>query len=106
MFSIDGLTKRYGRRTVLSDITFRTEPGRVTGFLGPNAAGKSSTLHILLGLAHPTAGTALVGGRPYRSIREPLRTVGAMLDGCGAHRARTARGHLRWVARSNGISDR
>jgi ABC-2 type transport system ATP-binding protein len=105
MFSIDGLTKRYGGRTVLSDVTFRAEPGRVTGFLGPNAAGKSSTLRILLGLDRPTAGTALVGERPYRSLREPLRTVGSMLDGCGAHRSHTARGHLRWVARSNGIPD-
>lgn len=106
MFSIDGLTKSYGARTVLSDVTFRAEPGRVTGFLGSNAAGKSSTLRILLGLDRPTAGTALVGGRPYRSLRDPLRTVGSMLDGSGAHRSHTARAHLRWVARSNGIPDR
>ncbi|MEU4218356.1 ATP-binding cassette domain-containing protein [Actinoplanes sp. NPDC026623] len=103
MLSINGLTKRHGGRTVLADVTFRAEPGRVTGFLGPNAAGKSSTLRILLGLDRPTSGTALVGGRPYRSLREPLRTVGSMLGGSGAHRMHTARGHLRWVARSNGI---
>lgn len=106
MFSFDGLTKRHGGRTVLSDVTFRAEPGRVTGFLGPNAAGKSSTLRILLGQDRPTAGTALVGERSYRSLREPLRTVGSMLDGSGAHRSHTARGHLGWVARSNGIPGR
>lgn len=103
MLTIDGLTKRRGSRTVLSDITFQALPGRVTGFLGPNGAGKSSTLRILLGLDRPDAGSALVGGRPYRSLRDPLRTVGSMLDGSGAHRSRTARNHLAWVARSNGI---
>ncbi|GAA2856752.1 hypothetical protein Acy02nite_65870 [Actinoplanes cyaneus] len=106
MLSIDGLTKTYRERTVLSEVSFRAEPGRVTGFLGPNAAGKSSTLRILLGLDRPTAGVALVGGRPYRSLPEPLRVVGSMLDGSGAHRSRTARGHLRWLARSHGISGR
>lgn len=106
MLSIQNLIKRYGGGTVLSDVTFRAEPGRVTGLLGPNAAGKSSTLRILLGLDRATAGAALVGGRPYRSLREPLRTVGSMLGGSGAHRSHTARGHLRWVARSHGLPDR
>ncbi|MFI1992275.1 ABC transporter ATP-binding protein [Actinoplanes sp. NPDC020271] len=106
MIAIDGLTKTHRGRAVLSDVTFRAEAGRVTGFLGPNAAGKSSTLRVLLGLDRPTAGAALIGGRPYRSLREPLRTVGSMLDGAGAHRARTARGHLRWVARSHGLPGR
>jgi ABC-2 type transport system ATP-binding protein len=106
MLTIDGLTKRHGSRTVLSDVTFRALPGRVTGFLGPNGAGKSSTLRILLGLDRAAAGTALVDGRPYRSLRDPLRTVGSMLDGSGAHRSRTARNHLAWVARSNGIPNR
>ncbi|MCX4473033.1 putative ABC transporter ATP-binding protein YxlF [Micromonospora sp. MW-13] len=103
MIQIDGLSKRHGSRTVLSDVSFHALPGRVTGFLGPNGAGKSSTLRILLGLDRPTAGSALIGGRPYPSLRTPLRTVGSMLDGSGAHRSRTARGHLGWVARSNGI---
>jgi ABC-2 type transport system ATP-binding protein len=78
----------------------------VTGFLGPNGAGKSSTLRILLGLDRATAGTALINGRPYRSLRDPLRTVGSMLDGSGAHRSRRARDHLAWVACSNGIPRR
>ena len=104
MLMIDGLTKRRGPRTVLSEVTFQALPGRVTGFLGPNGAGKSSTLRILLDLDRPTGGTALIDGRPYRTLRDPLRTVGSMLDGSGAHRSRTARNHLAWVARSNGIS--
>lgn len=106
MLTIDGLTKRHGSRAVLTDVTFQALPGRVTGFLGPNGAGKSSTLRILLGLDQSTAGTALIDGRPYRGLRDPLRTVGSMLDGSGAHRSRTARNHLAWVARSNGLPTR
>lgn len=106
MLSIDNLNKRRGSRVILSDVTFRAEPGRVTGFLGPNGAGKSSTLRILLGLDRATSGSALVAGLPYRSLRSPLRTVGSVLDGSGAHRSRTARDHLAWVARSNGIPRR
>lgn len=103
MLSIDALTKRHGSRTVLSDVSFQALPGRVTGFLGPNGAGKSSTLRILLGLDRAASGTAFVDGRPYGSLPDPLRTVGSMLDGPGAHRSRTAGNHLAWVARSNGI---
>lgn len=106
MLTIDRLTKRHGPRTVLTDVSFEASPGRVTGFLGPNGAGKSSTLRILLGLDRPTSGTALVDGRPYRSLRHPLRTVGSMLEGSGAHRSRTARNHLAWVARAGGIPRR
>lgn len=103
MLLIEQLVKRRGSRTVLDRIAFEARPGRVTAFLGPNGAGKSSTLRILLGLDRADGGRALVGGRPYRSLRDPLRTVGSMLDGSGAHRSRTARDHLAWVARSNGI---
>ncbi|WP_040702361.1 ABC transporter ATP-binding protein [Nocardiopsis ganjiahuensis] len=106
MLSIENLTKRRRSRVILSDVTFRAEPGRVTGFLGPNGAGKSSTLRILLGLDRAGGGRALVNGRPYRELRSPLRTVGAVLDGSGAHRSRTARAHLSWVASSNGIPRR
>jgi ABC-2 type transport system ATP-binding protein len=106
MLSIDHLTKRHGSRTVLSDVSLEALPGRVTAFLGPNGAGKSSALRVLLGLDRPDAGTALIDGRPYRSLRDPLRTVGSMLDGSGAHRSRSARNHLAWVARSNGITRR
>ncbi|WP_341716194.1 ATP-binding cassette domain-containing protein [Micromonospora sp. FIMYZ51] len=106
MLSVERLAKRRGSRQILTDVTFRAVPGRVTGLLGPNGAGKSSTLRILLGLDRADAGTALVNGRPYRSLRDPLRTVGSMLEGSGAHRSRTARNHLTWVARSNGIPRR
>lgn len=106
MLQFDTVSKRHGSRAVLSDVTFQAVPGRVTGFLGPNGAGKSSALRILLGLDRPDGGTALVDGRPYRCLREPLRTVGSMLDGSGAHRSRTARSHLGWVARAGGIPRR
>ncbi|MFI7450079.1 ABC transporter ATP-binding protein [Nonomuraea sp. NPDC049714] len=103
MLTIDDLVKRRGSKEILTGITFRARPGRVTGFLGPNGAGKSSTLRILLGLDRATAGTALIDGVPFAELRDPLATVGAMLDGSGAHRARTGRAHLRWVARSAGL---
>ena len=106
MISIDQITKQRGRRRILSEVSFVARPGRVTGFLGPNGAGKSSTLRILLGLDRAQAGTALVCGRPFRRLRRPLTTVGAVLDGSGAHRSRTARGHLRWLAASNGLPRR
>jgi ABC-2 type transport system ATP-binding protein len=101
--TLDRVTKKRGGRTVLHEVGFEAVPGRVTGFLGPNGAGKTSALRVLLGLDRADAGTALVGGRAYRDLPRPLRTVGALLDGSGAHRSRTARAHLRWVAASNGL---
>jgi ABC-2 type transport system ATP-binding protein len=106
MIEVHHLTKRHGSRAVVDDITFTANPGRVTGFLGPNGAGKSSTLRILLGLDRATSGRALIDGKPYRSLRRPLWEVGAMLDGPGANKGRTARAHLRWVAQSNAIPSR
>ncbi|SDM25630.1 ABC transporter ATP-binding protein [Actinomyces ruminicola] len=106
MITIDALTKRHGERTVLHGLSLEARPGRVTGFVGPNGAGKSSTLRCLLGLDRIDAGTALVGGRPYRELRHPLHTVGAMLDGAGAHPSCTGRAHLRWVAAGSGIPRR
>ncbi|RKQ89811.1 ABC-2 type transport system ATP-binding protein [Mycolicibacterium mucogenicum 261Sha1.1M5] len=106
MLTFDSITKRRGNRTILADISFEARPGRVTGFLGPNGAGKSSTLRILLGLDRATSGTALIGGQRYGKIARPLLTVGSMLDGSGAHRSRSARAHLGWVATSNGIPRR
>jgi ABC-2 type transport system ATP-binding protein len=103
MIRIDNLTKTRGPRTILDDVSFHARPGAVTGFLGPNGAGKSSTLRILLGIDRATSGTALVDGRPYPSLDRPVTHVGSLLDGSGAHRSRTARNHLAWVARSNGI---
>jgi ABC-2 type transport system ATP-binding protein len=103
MLKFDQLTKRRGAATILSGVSFEARPGRVTGFLGPNGAGKSSTLRILLGLDRPTSGTALVDGVPFAELQDPLRKVGAVLDGSGAHRARTGRAHLKWIAAAGGI---
>ena len=106
MIVIENLVKRHGRREVLHGISLVARPGRITGFAGPNGAGKSSTLRCLLGLDRTDAGRALIGGRPYRELRDPLRTVGAMLDGSGAHPSRTARAHLAWAAAGSGIPRR
>ncbi len=97
------LTKRYGRTTAVDGLTLRVEPGRVTGFVGPNGSGKSTTMRMVLGLQCPTRGHALVGGRPYRTLRHPLRQVGALLDAAAPHPSRRARDHLRWLAHSNAI---
>ncbi|MBB5084476.1 ATP-binding cassette domain-containing protein [Nonomuraea endophytica] len=103
MITLRGLTKRYGARTAVDDLTLEVRPGAVTGFLGPNGAGKSTTMRMILGLDRPDAGTALVGGRPYQKIENPLRTVGALLDARAVHPGRSARAHLLALARSNGI---
>ncbi|MFI7412773.1 ABC transporter ATP-binding protein [Streptomyces sp. NPDC049627] len=100
---VQALTKEYGTRRAVDDLTFTVLPGRVTGFLGPNGAGKSTTMRLVLGLDRPTSGTATVGGRAYASLREPLRHVGALLDAGAAHGSRTGRDHLRCLAASNRI---
>jgi ABC-2 type transport system ATP-binding protein len=105
MIEVVGLTKRYGDTVAVRDLSFTVQPGRVTGFLGPNGAGKSTTMRLILGLDRPTAGHAYVEGRPYRRLREPLRTVGALLDATWRHPGRSAREHLRWIAATNGIPD-
>ncbi|MFF2806096.1 ABC transporter ATP-binding protein [Streptomyces sp. NPDC058000] len=106
MIDLQGLTKRYGDRTAVDDLTFRVEPGAVTGFLGPNGAGKSTTLRMVLGLDRPTAGRATVLDRPYTGIRYPLHEVGALLDARALHDGRTAHGHLRVLAAANRIPAR
>ncbi|WDZ86615.1 ABC transporter ATP-binding protein [Micromonospora cathayae] len=103
MIEVAHLTKRYGAKVAVDDISFVVGPGRVTGFLGPNGAGKSTTLRILLGLDRADAGTALIGGKRYRDLRHPLRTVGALLDGAGPVPERRAVDHLTWIAQSNRI---
>ncbi|MFE6176687.1 ABC transporter ATP-binding protein [Streptomyces sp. NPDC056464] len=103
---VQALTKEYGTRRAVDDLTFTVVPGRVTGFLGPNGAGKSSTMRLVLGLDRPTSGTAAIGGRAYATLHEPLRHVGALLDAQAAHGSRTARDHLRVLAVSNRIPGR
>ncbi len=100
------LSKRYGTRLVVRDLSFTVRPGRVTGFLGPNGAGKSTTMRLLLGLDRPTAGQATIGGRAYRDLPRPLVTVGAMLEAKAVHQGRTAGHHLLGLARTQGIPGR
>ncbi|WP_049579650.1 ABC transporter ATP-binding protein, partial [Streptomyces sp. SBT349] len=106
MIEVNGLTKRYGRTTAVDDLSFTVAPGVVTGFLGPNGAGKTTTLRAILGLDAPSAGTATVGGVPFRTHRRGLRHVGALLDANHVHGGRTAVAHLSALARSNGIPAR
>jgi ABC-2 type transport system ATP-binding protein len=103
MIALSRLSKRYGETTAVRDLSLRVEPGKVTGFLGPNGAGKSTTMRMILGLDRPTSGTALIDGRPYVSLRHPLREIGALLDAKAAHPGRSARSHLKAMAHSNGI---
>ncbi|WP_345429594.1 ATP-binding cassette domain-containing protein [Actinoallomurus vinaceus] len=87
-------------------MSFTVRPGRVTGFVGPNGAGKSTTMRVILGLDAADTGTALVGGRPYGGLRDPLRHVGALLDAAALQPSRTARNHLLWLAHSQGLGTR
>jgi ABC-2 type transport system ATP-binding protein len=101
--AVERLTKRYGGRAVVDDLTFRLDRGQITGFLGPNGAGKSTTLRLLLGLASPSSGTAHVLGKPYADLEDPARTVGAVLESGDFHPARSGRDHLRVLALASGI---
>jgi ABC-2 type transport system ATP-binding protein len=98
-----GLTKTFGSIRAVDNLSFAVEPGSVTGFLGPNGAGKTTTLRMMLGLVTPTSGTSTIGGRTYRQLRDPLRTVGAVLESSSFHRARTARNHLRVYCAAAGL---
>jgi ABC-2 type transport system ATP-binding protein len=100
---VTGVHKRYGPAVALDGMTFTVRPGRVTGFVGPNGAGKSTTMRVILGLDSADKGQALVGGRPYRSLRRPLTRLGSLLDAGALQPSRTARNHLLWLAHSQGI---
>jgi len=106
MIEARGLTKRFGSRLAVDALSFDVRPGRVTGFLGPNGSGKSTTMRLILGLDHPDAGHAAIGGRRYRDLGWPLREVGALLEARAWHPGRTARSHLAALAASNGIGRR
>ena len=101
-----GLHKRYGSTAAVDGLSFAVPAGQVTGFVGPNGAGKSTTMRMILGLDAPDEGTALVGGRPYRTLRHPLYHVGALLDAAAIHPGRRARDHLLWMAHSHGMPAR
>ena len=103
---VTNLHKRFGQTVALDGLSFTVRPGQVTGFVGPNGAGKSTTMRVILGLGSIEQGSALVGGRPYRSLRRPLSHVGSLLDAGALHPSRSGRNHLLWLAHSQGLSAR
>ena len=106
MIEAHELTKRYGDKTAVDDVSFTIAPGSVTGFLGPNGAGKSTTMRMIVGLDRPTAGSVTVNGKPYAQHRSPLAEVGALLDAKAVHSGRSARSHLRTMAATHHIPTR
>jgi ABC-2 type transport system ATP-binding protein len=104
MIEARGLTKRYGDKVAVDDLTFTVRPGVVTGFLGPNGAGKSTTMRLILGLDAPTSGSVTVNGKPYQRHAAPLREVGALLEARSVHPGRSAYHHLLALARTSGIN--
>jgi ABC-2 type transport system ATP-binding protein len=103
MINVSGVTKRYGSRTAVDDLTFAVAAGRVTGFVGPNGAGKSTTMRMMVGLTPPDAGEVRFDGVRYSDLRHPARMVGAVLDARCMHPGRTARDHLRAMAAMSSI---
>src|SRR6267154_6408312 len=103
---VSGLSKRFGQTTALDQLSFTVAPGQVTGFVGPNGAGKSTTMRVILGLDAADAGSALIGGRRYQSLRHPLSHVGSLLDAAALQPTRSARNHLLWLAHSQGLGAR
>lgn len=103
MIIAESLTKRYGEKVAVEDLSFTVRPGAVTGFLGPNGAGKSTTMRMLVGLDQPTDGRITIDGRDYRELPDPLRHVGVLLDARAVHPGRSARNHLLMVAHTHQI---
>jgi ABC-2 type transport system ATP-binding protein len=97
------LSKRYGRVVAVDGLSFTVRPGMVTGFLGPNGDGKSTTMRMMLGLDRPTSGDVRIDGERYRDMRHPLRRVGALLEAKSVHGGRSGYNHLLWLAQTNGI---
>ncbi|MEU6146076.1 ATP-binding cassette domain-containing protein [Streptomyces sp. NPDC047081] len=106
MIEAVGLTKRYGDKTAVYNLSFQVRPGAVTGFLGPNGSGKSTTMRMILGLDNPSAGQVTIGGYPYRKLPNAPRQVGALLDAKAVHGGRSARSHLLCLAQLSGIPSR
>jgi ABC-2 type transport system ATP-binding protein len=103
MIRAENLTKRYGDKLAVDELTFTVQPGVVTGFLGPNGAGKSTTMRMILGLDSPTSGSVTVNGRPFAAHQRPLAEVGALLEARAVHTGRSARNHLLAMAATAGI---
>ena len=106
MIEAKHLTKRYGEKVAVADLSFAVRPGIVTGFLGPNGSGKSTTMRMIMGLDHPSGGRVTVNGRPYHDLRWPLREVGALLEAKAIHPGRPAWAHLWMLAQTNDIPRR
>src|SRR5213080_5561112 len=106
MIEAKNLTKVYGDKRAVDDLSFVVRPGIVTGFLGPNGSGKSTTMRLILGLDAPTAGDVIVNGKHYREHRAPLHEVGALLEARSLHTGRSAYNHLLALAQTHGISRR
>jgi ABC-2 type transport system ATP-binding protein len=104
MITVSGLTKQYGARTVVDDVSFTLAPGTVTGFLGPNGAGKTTTMRMITGLVPATSGSALVDGCRYASLPNPGAVMGTLLDASAVHPGRTGRRHLRLLADTIGVA--
>lgn len=104
MIEAQNLSKRYGDKLAVDNVSFQIAPGKVTGFLGPNGAGKSTTMRMIVGLDRPSTGSVTVGGKPYAKHAAPLREVGALLEAKAAHSGRTAYNHLRSLAQTHNIS--
>ena len=103
MISVENVTKRYGDKVAVDDLSFQVKPGIVTGFLGPNGAGKSTTMRLILGLDAPSAGSVSIDGRSYLDLQAPLHEVGAMLEARAVHTGRSAYNHLLALAQTHGI---
>jgi ABC-2 type transport system ATP-binding protein len=103
---VSGLRKRFGPTLALDGMSFTVQPGQVTGFVGPNGAGKTTTMRVILGLDAADKGTATVGGKPYASLRQPMRVLGSLLDAGALQPSRSARSHLLWLAHSQGLPAR
>ncbi|MGB3370914.1 MAG: ABC transporter ATP-binding protein [Rhodococcus sp. (in: high G+C Gram-positive bacteria)] len=103
---VSELSKSYGDKLVIDRLSFVVEPGKVTGFLGPNGSGKSTTMRLIVGLDHPSHGRALIGGVDYVHLRQPLRTVGTLLDSEAVHPGRSAYHHLLYLAQTQSIPRR
>jgi ABC-2 type transport system ATP-binding protein len=103
MIQVEALTKRYGNRVAVDDLSFTVRPGTVTGFLGPNGAGKSTTMRMIVGLDRPTSGRALIGGKPFAAHPDGLRHVGALLDAGEVQGSRRAVAHLHAAAATIGL---
>ena len=106
MIEVRGLSKRYGEKLAVNNLSFDVVPGKVTGFLGPNGAGKTTTMRLMLGLDYPNAGSVTIDGKRYASMANPMREVGALLDAKAVHGGRSAYNHLLCLAQTNNLPKR